>query len=36
MLNDLSPTNKANIKNHDRMNNECGIDGKMGLMNPFD
>ena len=27
---------KANIKNHIRMNNECVIDRKMGLMNPFD
>ena len=32
----LRAKNKANIKTQNRINNECGIDRKMGLMNPFD
>ena len=32
----LRTKNKANIKTQNRINNECGIDRKMGLMNPFD
>ena len=31
----LRTKNKANIKTQNRINNECGIDRKMGLMNPF-